>query len=240
MNIELLGENIKRIRKCRGLSQQQLADATGINMQSLSKIERGVNFPTLENLKKITSVLDVTPNDLLCDAKKAKPKNSKTVIIREIETGKELFEIQTGDYLKLERPDGEIQIRQCKVIDPLHVRVGALNYHVDELLSRMNHLSIAPSLVKDFEIVNDYMIVDKMVVGNKAIVIGHNPEAVQPFVTWVGLSCHSDYAWGHYYKNKRLANADYARRIFEERQHQSICQSSKGALAKEGGDLSAS
>ena len=41
--ISFLGENIQTIRKHRGMKQQELADKIGINMQSLSKIERGVN-----------------------------------------------------------------------------------------------------------------------------------------------------------------------------------------------------
>lgn len=47
---QLLGENIQRVRKFRGMNQHELADAIGINMQSLSKIERGVNFPTFDTL----------------------------------------------------------------------------------------------------------------------------------------------------------------------------------------------
>ena len=43
--ISFLGENIQTIRKHRGMKQQELADKIGINMQSLSKIERGVNYP---------------------------------------------------------------------------------------------------------------------------------------------------------------------------------------------------
>ena len=34
-------------------------------MQSLSKIERGVNYPTFDTLEKIMDVLGVTPNELL-------------------------------------------------------------------------------------------------------------------------------------------------------------------------------
>ena len=41
MKISHLGNNIQTIRKFRGIKQQELADKTGINMQSLSKIERG-------------------------------------------------------------------------------------------------------------------------------------------------------------------------------------------------------
>ena len=47
------------------MKQQELADAIGINMQSLSKIERGVNYPTFHTLEKIMDVLEVTPNELL-------------------------------------------------------------------------------------------------------------------------------------------------------------------------------
>ena len=63
--ISHLGNNIQTIRKFRGMKQQELADKIGINMQSLSKIERGVNYPTFDTLEKIMDVLGVTPNELL-------------------------------------------------------------------------------------------------------------------------------------------------------------------------------
>ena len=50
--ISFLGENIQIIRKHRGMKQQELANKIGINMQSLSKIERGVNYPTFDTLEK--------------------------------------------------------------------------------------------------------------------------------------------------------------------------------------------
>ena len=65
MKINHLGNNIQTIRKFRGMKQQELADKIGINMQSLSKIERGLNYPAYETLEKIMEVLDVTPNELL-------------------------------------------------------------------------------------------------------------------------------------------------------------------------------
>ena len=65
MNYKHLGENIQTVRKLKKMKQQELADAVGINMQSLSKIERGVNYPTFETLEKIMEVLEVAPNELL-------------------------------------------------------------------------------------------------------------------------------------------------------------------------------
>ena len=40
--ISFLGENIQNHKKIQRNEQQELADKIGINMQSLSKIERGV------------------------------------------------------------------------------------------------------------------------------------------------------------------------------------------------------
>ena len=48
MNYKHLGQNIQTVRKLKRMKQQELADAIGINLQSLSKIERGVNYPTFE------------------------------------------------------------------------------------------------------------------------------------------------------------------------------------------------
>ncbi len=65
MKINFLGNNIQTIRKFKGMKQQELADKIGINMQSLFKIERGLNYPAYDTLEKIMEVLDVTPNELL-------------------------------------------------------------------------------------------------------------------------------------------------------------------------------
>ena len=60
--IRFLVENIQTIRKHREMKQQELADRIVINIQSLSKIERGVNYPTFDTLEKI---MDVTVNKKL-------------------------------------------------------------------------------------------------------------------------------------------------------------------------------
>ena len=60
--IRFLVDNIQTIRKHREMKQQELADRIVINMQSLSKIERGVNYPTFDTLEKI---MDVTVNKKL-------------------------------------------------------------------------------------------------------------------------------------------------------------------------------
>lgn len=53
MNIKQeLGEKIKRERKKRGLTQEQLAEMVDISSRNLSNIEVGQNFPKAETLEK--------------------------------------------------------------------------------------------------------------------------------------------------------------------------------------------
>ena len=40
----LLGNKIKSLRKARGITQEQLADALGISFQAISKWETGVSL----------------------------------------------------------------------------------------------------------------------------------------------------------------------------------------------------
>ena len=81
--ISFLGENIQTIRKHRGMKQQELADKIGINMQSLSKIERGVNFPTFDTLEKIMDVLGVMPTDYI---------NGKSIVASDLYPIKEFIQ----------------------------------------------------------------------------------------------------------------------------------------------------
>lgn len=61
----LVGENVRRIRQDRGLTQEQFADQSGFSQQYLSGLERGRRNPTVVTLFELASALDVTPVDLL-------------------------------------------------------------------------------------------------------------------------------------------------------------------------------
>jgi transcriptional regulator with XRE-family HTH domain len=71
-----VGENIKELRKDRGLSQGDLAKRVGMSQASLSEIESGrTKFPSSNNLLKIASVLGVDPNYFLGNAEKSSSAN---------------------------------------------------------------------------------------------------------------------------------------------------------------------
>ena len=98
MNYKHLGENIQTVRKLKKMKQQELADAVGINMQSLSKIERGVNYPTFETLEKIMEVLEVSPNELLSGEWKNTSPMEKDILQFLKEEERLNVELEHGQY----------------------------------------------------------------------------------------------------------------------------------------------
>lgn len=63
-----LGAAVRAQRKVRGLSQEALADAAGIDRSHMGKIERGERNVTLLNVMKIADALGAKPSELLADA----------------------------------------------------------------------------------------------------------------------------------------------------------------------------
>ena len=60
-----IAANIKNLRKEKGLSQEQFAQALHVTRQTVSAWERGLSRPSLETLQQITQVLGVELEQLL-------------------------------------------------------------------------------------------------------------------------------------------------------------------------------
>ena len=61
----LVGENVRRTRKLRGLTQEKFAEKSGFSQQYLSSLENGKRNPSVITLFEIAVALDVLPGDLL-------------------------------------------------------------------------------------------------------------------------------------------------------------------------------
>ena len=61
------GENLKRIREEKGLTQQTLADNLYVTRQAISRWEGGSRYPDLMTAKKMAQFLGVTLDELLSD-----------------------------------------------------------------------------------------------------------------------------------------------------------------------------
>ncbi|MBV9979033.1 helix-turn-helix transcriptional regulator [Bradyrhizobium sp.] len=61
----ILGTNVRKYRKERGLSQEALADEVELAVTYVGQIERGLRNPTLDVVERFAKVLRVKPLDLL-------------------------------------------------------------------------------------------------------------------------------------------------------------------------------
>jgi len=59
------GQAIQRIRKERGMTQEQLAEITNVASNSISRIERGLLIPTLPTLIDICNALGTGADSIL-------------------------------------------------------------------------------------------------------------------------------------------------------------------------------
>lgn len=60
----ILGKNIQKYRQFRGLDQKQLAEKTGLSESVISKLERGHENISINNLIEISEKLDITLEEL--------------------------------------------------------------------------------------------------------------------------------------------------------------------------------
>ena len=60
-----LGENIKRLRAEKGMSQGDLCRALELDRAYMSNVESGNKNPTLATIEKIAGALGVSANELL-------------------------------------------------------------------------------------------------------------------------------------------------------------------------------
>lgn len=62
------GEKIKRLRRSKGLSQDQLAQRLSVSRQAVSKWEMDLSYPDAENIILLSDLFEVTTDTLLKEA----------------------------------------------------------------------------------------------------------------------------------------------------------------------------
>jgi transcriptional regulator with XRE-family HTH domain len=63
------GEKLQELRKSRGLTQEELAQALFVSRTAVSKWESGRGYPSIDSLKEISKYFSVTIDDLLSGEK---------------------------------------------------------------------------------------------------------------------------------------------------------------------------
>lgn len=75
---KLVGRNFARIRREKGLTQEQIEERSGFSQQYLSGLERGHRNPTVVTLYELADALGVSHVDLIKPDGLAEPKKRKS------------------------------------------------------------------------------------------------------------------------------------------------------------------
>ncbi|MGH7074541.1 MAG: helix-turn-helix domain-containing protein [Stellaceae bacterium] len=62
---KLVAKNLRRARRAKGLSQEELADRAGVNRNYIGMLEREENAATVDMIEKLAEVLEIDPVELL-------------------------------------------------------------------------------------------------------------------------------------------------------------------------------
>lgn len=60
-----LSKRVKELRNRKGLSQEQLAENSGLSLRTIQRIENGETEPRGETLKRLMNALDAAPDDIM-------------------------------------------------------------------------------------------------------------------------------------------------------------------------------
>ncbi len=62
---KLVGDNVSRVRKEKGLTQEQLSELSGLSQQYISDLERGKRNPTIVTIYELAMALKVGHLELI-------------------------------------------------------------------------------------------------------------------------------------------------------------------------------
>jgi transcriptional regulator with XRE-family HTH domain len=63
--IEKFGENLRKLRAAKGLSQEEIAFASKLSVYYVSKLERGKANPSLETMTKLAKALKTSLSEIV-------------------------------------------------------------------------------------------------------------------------------------------------------------------------------
>ena len=99
-----VGETIARLRRARGMSQDELAGILYVTRQALSKWERGAAAPSIDSLAALSELFGVSFEELLCI-------NEKLPYIDE----RDIFRGREREYIMSKILSGELELKLADV-----------------------------------------------------------------------------------------------------------------------------
>lgn len=137
---DTIGMNIKRYRKERGLTQEELANKTGIQRTTISKYEKGILTPTSYNLEDIEKALKLKEGTLAQKVAIAIPDTSALM------RNKRLLNLLLEDY-------SQIIIADVVIIELSGFKNARLGYNATAQQRRDKKIaSQTMSMIEDYKL----------------------------------------------------------------------------------------
>lgn len=134
-----IGNNIRRIRESRNMSQHLLAEMLGKNPRTISSWECGTRYPTGKDLRRVAEALDVAPVEIIGHAEKNDYEFEYIVTNDDMSP-----ELQHGDTLTVnkavEPKDGDL------VVVSMHGRKNELVRRLYRIGQYMSLLALNPAI----------------------------------------------------------------------------------------------
>jgi transcriptional regulator with XRE-family HTH domain len=87
---KLFGKKIKAIRRSREMTQERLAELSGLSLQYIGEIERGTRNPSLTSMESLATALDLPIAELFnLDEFRLSPEEMRTILAKQIDKADE-------------------------------------------------------------------------------------------------------------------------------------------------------
>lgn len=100
---------LKKIRKEKGFTQEDVANHLGISRQAISQWERGISYPDIDNLRLLCQLYQVSINDLALLDEENNPEEQTSDI-------KEAFTVVGDNSKKIRESDFQSSIEILSII----------------------------------------------------------------------------------------------------------------------------
>ena len=158
------GENLKRLRKEKELTQETLADFLGVSFQTISKWERGETYPDITTLPTIASFFNVTIDDLLGVDKAQKEQKINKYF--------ELYDTMKLKDLSLTYQTYQKAVKEFPGDFPILIRYMELLYEVKGF-EQGKYKDISKEIASIYEKIQNHCTDDNIRIRSKVIMISH-------------------------------------------------------------------
>ena len=146
----MLNENIKRLRKTKGLSQEELAIKMNVVRQTISKWENGLSVPDSSMLISLADELDTTVSELLGETVSEPVADDLKTISEKLEVINLQLAKRNAEKIKLAR---WILISLCLLITVIFIILVLINSSYLNWDYNVPELAVAGTILHGFDFV---------------------------------------------------------------------------------------